>query len=214
MRARLDLFVQAGQGLAAAHEAGIVHRDFKPDNVLVTEGGRALVSDFGLARLTAGDPPSEPPEGEVAALAVTRTGARLGTPAYMAPEQHAGLATDARTDQFSFCVALHEALYGERPFVGTTIEALAQAVSRGEVRPAPRGSRVPARVRRALLRGLAVDPAARHPTMSALLAALAPTRRGRIAAVVAGVAVAVAVAAAVVVATARRPPDPAVMCGA
>ncbi len=143
MRALLDLFVQAGQGLAAAHEAGIVHRDFKPDNVLVTEGGRALVSDFGLARITIDEPLSRPPEGEVDAMAMTRTGARLGTPAYMAPEQHAGLATDARTDQFSFCVALHEALYGERPFVGSTLEALAQAVSRGEVRPAPRDRACP-----------------------------------------------------------------------
>lgn len=212
IRARLDLFLQAGQGLAAAHEAGIVHRDFKPDNVLVTDGGRALVSDFGLARLTSGDPPSEPPDDEAAPVAVTRTGARLGTPAYMAPEQHAGLATDARADQFSFCVALHEALYGERPFVGATPAALAEAVGRGAVRPAPRGSRVGARVRRALLRGLSVDPAARYPTMTALLADLAPRRRGWIAVGIAVVVLAAATAAMLTNAAARRPPDPAVMC--
>jgi eukaryotic-like serine/threonine-protein kinase len=214
MRARLELFLQAGQGLAAAHEAGIVHRDFKPDNVLVTEGGRALVSDFGLAQITAGEPSAGAPRDEAAALVVTRTGARLGTPAYMAPEQHAGLATDARTDQFSFCVALHEALYGERPFVGATPAALSCAVSLGAVRPAPRGSRVPTRVRRALLRGLSVDPAARYPSMIDLLADLAPRRRSWIAAGIAVVVGAVAVAAIVTGAAARRPPDPAVMCGA
>jgi tetratricopeptide (TPR) repeat protein/tRNA A-37 threonylcarbamoyl transferase component Bud32 len=213
-RALLDLFVQAGQGLAAVHEAGIVHRDFKPDNVLVTENGRALVSDFGLARITASDPPSPPPALGDLGLVISRTGARVGTPAYMAPEQHAGLSTDARSDQFSFCVALHEALYGDRPFVGTTREELAEAMRLGAVRPAPRGSRVPTRVRRALLRGLAVDPAARHPTMAALLAALAPDRRGRATAAIAVLAAAVTAAVIVAFATARRPPDPVTMCRA
>ncbi len=211
-RAVLDLFVQAGRGLAAAHAAGIVHRDFKPDNVLVTEGGRALVSDFGLAQLAANDTPSQPPEGGEVGLAMTRSGARVGTPAYMAPEQHAGIATDARTDQFSFCVALYEALYGARPFAGATREALAEAVSRGVVRPAPRGSRVPMRVRRALVRGLAVDASERHATMAALLAELTPKGRGQIAAAVA-VVVAMATAAVVARAGAAKPPDPAVMCG-
>ncbi len=117
LAAVLDVYVQAGRGLAAAHEAGLVHRDFKPDNVLVGNDGRARVLDFGLAR-SAGEAPPDPASsaelermgvdttGDRLVTPLTRTGAVMGTPAYMSPEQHLGQPTDPRTDQFSFCVAL------------------------------------------------------------------------------------------------------------
>jgi len=167
----LHAFLEAGRGVAAAHGAGIVHRDLKPENVMIDRHGRARVTDFGLAR------PSGPggvagAAGTAPAPALTRTVALLGTPAYMAPEQLRGEAVDHRADQFGFCVALHEALHGERPFAGDTLEELAAAASAGKVRPAPRGSGVPPWIRRVLLRGLAPDPAARFPSLDALLSAL------------------------------------------
>jgi tetratricopeptide (TPR) repeat protein len=169
----LDCFLQAGRGLAAAHAAGLVHRDFKPDNVLVGRDGRVRVTDFGLARLSEGPrtegaaPPMSPssPEG------MTQQGVLMGTPAYMPPEQIDGNPADARSDQFSFCVALYEGLYGERPFTGDSMGVLARAI-RERLPTPPRDSRVPTWVRRALLQGLAADPAARHPSMDVLLAAL------------------------------------------
>ncbi|WAS96441.1 serine/threonine-protein kinase [Nannocystis punicea] len=156
---------QAGRGLAAAHAAGIIHRDFKPENVLVGEDGRARVVDFGLARANPGAP-ADTSTGSLDAP-LTKSGTVLGTPAFMAPEQlrDPGRA-DARSDQFSFCVMAYEALHGERPF-----EDLA-AVAAGTLRPPPPGSTVPPALREALLRGLRVDPAERWPTMDALLAAL------------------------------------------
>jgi eukaryotic-like serine/threonine-protein kinase len=179
----VDMFVQAGRGLAAAHDAGFVHRDFKPDNVLVGEDGRARVTDFGLARL--GDTPDAPPPPQALVEDLTRTGTVVGTPAYMAPEQIDGAATDARADQFAFCVALAEALGGERPFRGDHIVELRAAMAMGEMRPLETDA--PAHVVRAIRRGLAEDPAARHPDMRALLAALTDvrgrrTRRGAVAA--------------------------------
>src|SRR5690606_16575386 len=109
----LDVFLQAGRGLAAAHAAGLVHRDFKPDNVMIGADGRVRVLDFGLARGSEPEPPAPPPAAAPDLDApLTVTGALLGTPAYMAPEQAAGASApvDARSDQFSFCVALYEAL--------------------------------------------------------------------------------------------------------
>ncbi|HEY7375739.1 MAG TPA: serine/threonine-protein kinase, partial [Polyangia bacterium] len=135
----LDVFVAAGRGLAAAHAAGLVHRDFKPDNVLLDKEGRPRVVDFGLARDAAGAP-ADDHGGETHARAaaettsgthlgtLTRKGAIMGTPAYMAPEQITGEATDARTDQFSFCVTLWEALHGERPFFGESLMGLLHSV--------------------------------------------------------------------------------------
>ncbi len=141
----LEVFRAAGEGLAAAHDARLVHRDFKPDNVLIDRAGRVRVSDFGLARAVA-EEASSSDIGMAAGsgtLELTRTGATVGTPAYMAPEQHGQRPTDERTDQFSFCVALWEALYGERPFPGDNALELADAVVHGRLRPAgcaPRSS--------------------------------------------------------------------------
>jgi tetratricopeptide (TPR) repeat protein len=189
----LDAFVQAGRGLAAAHAAGLIHRDFKPSNVLVGADGRFRVTDFGLARKIADLAGADAPAPRridlslpgVAASqpadALTRTGALVGTPAYMAPEQLLGEAIDERTDQFSFCVALYEALHGQRPFPGDTFDALKQAVGAGQLGDEPAGADIPARVREALRRGLSRTPTDRFPTMDALLAELAvptaPRRR-------------------------------------
>ena len=179
----VDAFAAAGRGLAAAHAAGIVHRDFKPANVLVSDDGRVRVADFGLAtspvapaESTAANPQAALPIG------ITATGAVLGTPAYMSPEQHEARPADARADQFSFCAALYEALYRELPFEGESYLAYAHNVIAGVLRPAPRGSRVPNRLRRILLRGLSTAPDRRYPAMGALLADLdramsAPRRR-------------------------------------
>jgi len=243
------VFVAAGHGLAAAHEADIVHRDFKPDNVMVSRDGKVRVMDFGLARQTSAadlapdspeaaalaalkssadnrpqPPPPEPDSDAVPVVvprskqvnvdrskqihldveetrvlpaagasitesprstlersasspnaletSITQTGAMLGTPAYMAPEQFASKAGDARTDQFSFCVALYESLYGERPFEGKSFMALMTSVARGVVRDAPAGTKIPSWIRRILVRGLSPSAEARFPSMKALLHAL------------------------------------------
>ncbi len=219
----LDMFLQTGRGLVAAHAAGVVHRDFKPDNVLIGADARPRVTDFGLARVAgehdppprsidptrvaaARDSPVEPGlartgmvvtppvepglglarTGVVATpsiapgLALTQAGAVMGTPIFMAPEQHLGLVADAHSDQFSFCVALWQALFHQLPFAGETLVELVLAVTAGSLAPTPR-SNVPAWLRVALLRGLAVDPAARWPTIDALLTVLAhdPSRARR-----------------------------------
>jgi tetratricopeptide (TPR) repeat protein/tRNA A-37 threonylcarbamoyl transferase component Bud32 len=169
----LDVLCRAGDGLAAAHRAGLVHRDFKPDNILIGKDGRVRVADFGLAR------PVTASEERAAAEPIgaldgryTATGAHVGTPAYMAPEQLGG-EVDARADQFSFCVVVWEALAGERPFVVATASRFLAEVKRGPAREPPH--RLPRWLRRVLARGLALDPADRYPSMEALLAAL---RRG------------------------------------
>ncbi len=178
----LEAYGAAGRGLAAAHLAGLVHRDFKPDNVLVASDGRIKVVDFGLVHAdTLPDLPSsgpislEPDEGSL-----TRTGSWLGTPHYMAPEQLRGEATDARTDQFGLCVALWAALAGRRPFAGDSLIPLRENVLAGRLDPA--ASKIPRSLRLVLERGLAVSPDARWPTVDALLAALeraSPRRRRR-----------------------------------
>ena len=191
----VDTFAAAGRGLAAAHAAGIVHRDFKPANVLVSTDGRVRVADFGLATSPVAPAPAAPPAD--VPIGITATGALLGTPAYMSPEQHEARPADARTDQFSFCAALYEALYGELPFEGEGYLAYAHNVIAGLLRPAPRGSRVSSRLRSILLRGLSTDPDRRYVSMRALLAdfdrAMSATRR-RIALGAAGVVGAGAVA--------------------
>jgi len=192
-RAVRDVFLAAGEGLAAAHEAGLVHRDFKPQNVMVGTDGAVHVMDFGLASDVSaaegeGAPVSELRQAALAptpeTVALTRTGVLLGTPIYMAPEQFRGQAADARSDQFSFCVALFEALYGERPFPSDSLPQLMDAVLAGRMREPParlRTARVPSFLRRLLMRGLAAEPAARFSSMGALLGELRadPARRRR-----------------------------------
>jgi tetratricopeptide (TPR) repeat protein/predicted Ser/Thr protein kinase len=205
----LARFLRAGRGLAAAHAMGIVHRDFKPSNVLVGADGRVLVADFGLARSVAADPvdpvgssaaPRPGASGSGPSLpAVTEHGAVIGTPGYMAPEQIRAAPVDARSDLFSFCVALYEGLYGVRPFLGPTPAAMLRAIEAGRPTTPLRSAGVPERIHRVLTRGLAADPARRWPTMDALLAAIerALVRPRRIAAVgVAAVTAAITAGAA------------------
>jgi predicted Ser/Thr protein kinase len=166
-------YIAAGRGLAAAHAAGIVHRDFKPDNCLVGSDDRIRVTDLGLSAART----SEAPRAEARAdVELTASGSVLGTPAYMAPEQFTGGNVDPRTDQFNFCVALYEALYGSRPFAGKAFDELSDNVCEGKVRPAPPGSRVSGALRAIVLRGLQVRPGDRFPTMDHLLAELGRDR--------------------------------------
>jgi tetratricopeptide (TPR) repeat protein len=202
----VDVMLAAGRGLAAAHDKGLVHRDVKPDNVMIDDEGRTRMMDFGLARPSTDlasrpDPAADTVEARVRALgdgpanpdgpadldgpspgavgALTRDGAVIGTPGYMAPEQFIGKRVDAAADQFAFCITLWEALYGRRPFVASTLEAMAIAVTSDRLPPPPRGTPVPSWVHRVLQRGLAVEPAARWPSMRALLDALADDPRPR-----------------------------------
>jgi tetratricopeptide (TPR) repeat protein len=214
-REALAVFRQAGEGLRAAHAAGLVHRDFKPSNVMIGDDGRVRVLDFGLAylgdgmaaapdagagagragtipgahtgRAGMGDtaaPPATAGQGAITGSGgapLTATGAVMGTPAYMSPEQMAGTAADARSDQFSFCVSLYEALYGDRPHIGATLADLPEERERGPSRDLARASQVPGWLRAVVARGLALEPDRRWPSMDALLAALArdPAHRRR-----------------------------------
>lgn len=182
----LDVFLAAGRGLAAAHDAGLVHRDFKPANVLLGADGRVRVLDFGLARAagpaSGQDPDPTPPEpqdqtedpttGSALEHPLTRLGTVMGTPAYMAPEQHRGDPADARADQFAFCVALYDAIYGGLPFRGDTIDALHRAKRRADIVRPERARDAPTWVHPVIERGLQPDPARRYPDMGTLLAAL------------------------------------------
>ncbi len=218
----------AGRGLAAAHGAGLVHRDFKPANVLIDDRGRAVVTDFGLARALREDrqsvaledtlaPDAASEVAEAGALAaITEAGALAGTPAYMAPEQHEGGEADEKSDQFSFCVTLFEALCGGRPFSGETLEELRRKATTGDMADPPRGARIPGRLRRALRRGLSPRPSDRYPSMEPLLAELerALSRRRRQAAAwgLAAASVVLAVAAASAVTGAGK--EEAAVCDA
>ncbi|HEY0134413.1 MAG TPA: serine/threonine-protein kinase, partial [Nannocystis sp.] len=285
----LAVFLQAGRGLAAAHAAGLIHRDFKPDNVMVTEDtrtgklDRVRVFDFGVVqetreaavrqsshslrtpspdgrRVTTPEPerriersssedlPSEPlrrilrsslpllgevtpmdsqewvppsidsslPGDEIYATGLTAAGALVGTPLYMAPEQYDGTA-DARSDQFSFCAALYEALYRRRPFGGDTAARLQQAKLMGAIRRPPRNHEVPAWLHRIVIRGLASNPARRFPSMDALLAELARDHGHRTPRALIGLAVAlglVGLGAALAWSLARAPGDPCISAAA
>ena len=203
-RERLACLVAVGRGLAAAHAAGIVHRDVKPDNVIVDEHDRPRIGDFGLAR--AGEGSRAAPPASAQATTLTQTGTVLGTPMYMAPEQLRGEPATPASDQFGFAVTAWEVMFGARPFAGDDLTALAAAIARGPA--APQRDGVPASVERALRRALAVEPAARWPTVGALVEAIdwKPSRRWLWA-----VPAATAGAAAIAIALAppiERPIDP------
>ncbi len=185
----LAMVLDAGRGLAAAHASGLIHRDFKPENVLVGDDARPRVSDFGLARVDqATEAPSAPGAHDRGALTAhghaTQEGTVLGTPAYMAPEQFSGGTIDARCDQFAFAVVVWECLYGRRPFTGSTMLAVQLAIENQQLQR-PGQTAVPHRVRRAIERALAVAAVDRYPDMPAFLAELrrvaAPRTRRRIA---------------------------------
>ncbi len=188
--ARFDVLVAAGRGLAEAHAAGVVHRDFKPDNVLVSRRGRAQVTDFGLARGIAGLPsiprtvmPQQSVMMNVPVVEpITRLGASLGTPLYMAPELHLGQIADAQSDQFAFSVTAWEVLYDRHPFPGRTLLELVRAVQLEEIIDPPHPTPSPRNLMPVLRRGLAAARENRWPAMGDLLAALeleaAHLRRG------------------------------------
>jgi tetratricopeptide (TPR) repeat protein/tRNA A-37 threonylcarbamoyl transferase component Bud32 len=194
----LERFVAAGQGLHAAHEAGLVHRDFKPANVLLSRTGRVYVTDFGLARQVGASEKEEPLPEEARQLsrhmldtAITQAGMVMGTPIYMSPEQLMDTALDARSDQFSFCASLYWALYRQRAFDPKRMDELVrswlQQKAKGQpvmhtrlrelIQEPPRDVKVPLWVRQAMMRGLALDPAARFPSMKELLEALSQDQR-------------------------------------
>ena len=258
----LAVLLDAGRGLAAAHAAGLVHRDFKPDNILIGNDGRVRVLDFGLARLASVLDGTEPSSRPLLPFDVTGTGASIpamttsdaplssgqlpdsgpsssaslpsvtltradqivGTPAYMAPEQVRSGPIDERADQFSFAVTLYEALFGERPFatpantpVGSDVATMTVTVASAKVpehvapKAPPRGSPVPRWIQRAIVRALSRDPAARFPTIDALLRALTtdPHRAWRR---VAGVGAVVVIAAVGVFAFERTGARDRAMC--
>jgi tetratricopeptide (TPR) repeat protein/predicted Ser/Thr protein kinase len=187
----LVTYLAAGRGLEAAHAAGLVHRDFKPTNVLVGKDGRVYVTDFGLAR-PAGNPgrdegllePSAPASEGSGRLyePLTQAGVVLGTPQFMSPEQFRGDAVDARSDQFSFCAALYRSLYGARPFDPEELSKAAKAhrprpgesalLPPGLIQEPPREAKIPAWVRRAVMKGLTLEAEGRFESMGALLEAL------------------------------------------
>ena len=175
----LAVFGQIGQGLAAAHEAGVVHRDFKPANVFMGTDGRPRIGDFGLARTTVANPQEDVETTSADPLAadsheLTADGALLGTPAYMAPEQLQRLPATEASDQFSFCAVLCEALYGKRPYRENSLQAQLQAMNDRPIAALPDRPEVPLAVREALLRGLRFDPDERWPSMQELVVALSP----------------------------------------
>jgi hypothetical protein len=177
----IDRMIEAGRGLAAAHSAGVVHRDVKPDNILIGSDGRARVTDFGLARQGDATPTLDErvtpaPGGTLDVL--TRTGTLMGTPVYMPPEQLQG-QTNPQTDQWSFCATFYEALAGVRPFPVDKLDERLAAIKDGRIAAPLPGRRVPAWLRQIISRGLRADPAARWPSMSAVVTALARRRHRR-----------------------------------
>ena len=182
----VEALISAGRGVAAAHAEGVLHRDLKPDNIMVDARDRVRVMDFGLAR------PRDQSEGEadggpavletlenlaqpaLAALELklTQSGALVGTPAYMAPEQFRGRGLGPAVDQFALCATVWEAVYGARPFAGERLVDLAANVLAGRISAPPRCPGVPRTLRRVLERGLAADAEARFSSLEALLDAL------------------------------------------
>ncbi len=191
---RVKVLLAAGRGLMAAHEAGLIHRDIKPDNIIVGRDGRVRVLDFGLARAATGEadesqsaaPGAEPrlsgelnSEGSFLGTPISLAGAVVGTPGYMAPEQYQGIAVDEKTDQYSFCVTLHEALVGKRPFTARRYGELKQKVMQGTMDSSLAEAKMRARYRRIVLRGLKVDKDQRYQSMAQLLAELSVDPRAQ-----------------------------------
>lgn len=200
----LDAYEQAALGLAAAHAVGVVHRDFKPANAMFAASGAVKVLDFGLATVDGvASQNADPSAGSASTsgpVSLTATGVVMGTPRYMAPEQHRARPITERSDQYAWCVALWEAIVGRPPFDGTTIAALAMGKRSGAPSRPPE---IPRAVYRVLARGLSVDPEARFENMEALLVALRPRRRRHWAA---GIAVAAVAGVVTVAASARGTP--------
>jgi hypothetical protein len=181
------VLLQAGHGLAAAHAAGVIHRDFKPRNILLGADGRVCVTDFGIATAAGGpeqaqarvpkDLPVDRESSDMFSVRLTRYGHVVGTLAFMSPEQLRGQGIDARSDQFSYCVTFHEALYGESPYGGETVAERYELMESGVMRPAPAASRVPEWLRKVLVRGLAAKAEERFASMDGLLVELARGRR-------------------------------------
>jgi hypothetical protein len=211
----LDVFQQAGRGLMAAHSVGLLHRDFKPDNVLVGGDGRVRVTDFGLARslflddsargaITNLADATKPRAGTPLQVDLTATGTVLGTPRYMPPEQLTGPSIDARADQFSFCVALYEALWGAHPLKGATSVCMLEEGARAQTPAEAKG--VPSSLVRAVMRGLEKERQKRFPTMSALMHELtAPPSRSPVRYIAAAALGALAVTAATAAVITQRP---------
>ncbi len=187
----LAVVMQAGQGIAAAHSEGLLHRDIKPDNLMVGDDERVRVMDFGLARA---EEPDERTRNlvthpNVLSVELTAVGAILGTPAYMAPEQYSGLIADERTDEYAFAVTLWEALYRGRPYVGETFAELSHAVLTGKREPVPSDINVPTWLRRILERALSVDRYNRYESVRVMLDAIeAQLQRARNRRIVSGLA--------------------------
>ena len=176
---RVDVLISAGKGLDAAHTEGIVHRDFKPDNVLVGDRGQIKVVDFGLARAAGTDEaafpykepetPREPSSGEkLLSTPLTRVGAMVGTTVYMAPEHFQFQELDKKTDQFIFCVTLFQALYGKRPILGKITQELKENITSGQIE-IPQEAKVPRWIEDIILKGLSVSKQDRYASMSELL---------------------------------------------
>ena len=218
----LDAFVRAGQGLASVHDKGLVHRDFKPANVMVGADGRVVVMDFGLARVAESGVDTDDgeadealsPYSDVLAVDLTQPGAMIGTPRYMSPEQFKGESIDVRTDIFSFCTSLWEALYGELPYRSKTAQGLREAVLGGMLASPRRDRDVPPWLRRALERGLAPEPEQRWSSMRELLDALGRDRvlRRRRRAWMIGLSVAAPLVLAGVVLWPSAPPEAPAPC--
>ena len=168
----VDAFVQAARGLAAAHDAGLIHRDFKPDNVLVGADGRVRVADFGLAYRDASDDDDGSDPGTARTPELTPPGAPVGTPRYMSPEQHRGQRVDPRADQFAWGISLYEALTRQRAFLGNDVYELRRSVLAGQLRDLPAGVAVPGWLRHVIYRVLRTEPSERFTSMRDVLAEL------------------------------------------
>jgi serine/threonine protein kinase len=168
-RAVLDVFVEAGTGLAAAHASGLLHRDFLPSNVLIANDGRVRVSNFGIAPMV--EAQIDVSSGSAGSTAAKRTVAVVGTCGYVAPEVLLGQSVDPRADQFSFAVSLYEGLFGARPFRGATYGEYFNAMKAGAPAAAPNGE-VPSWLFDAVRTGLQQKVNDRFPSMEAMLGAL------------------------------------------